>query len=50
MEASGERNFLIDGFPRSADNLQGWEANMTDCADVARVGPRPRAPRLLLGN
>ena len=50
MEASGSRNFLIDGFPRSADNLQGWEANMTDCADVARVGPRPRAPRFLLGN
>ena len=49
MEASGSRNFLIDGFPRSADNLQGWEANMADCADVARVGPRPRVPCFWLG-
>ncbi|KAH8045465.1 cytidylate kinase [Aureococcus anophagefferens] len=36
MEASGSRNFLIDG-SRAADNLQGWEANMADCADVARA-------------
>ena len=33
MEASGKKDFLIDGFPRSADNLSGWEGAMTDCAD-----------------
>ena len=36
MEASGKQDFLIDGFPRSADNLQGWEANMQG-VDVASI-------------
>ncbi|EGB11016.1 hypothetical protein AURANDRAFT_22358 [Aureococcus anophagefferens] len=47
MEASGSRNFLIDGFPRSADNLQGWEANMADCADVARTTEAVMQERIL---
>ena len=36
MEASGKQDFLIDGFPRSADNLQGWESNMQG-VDVASL-------------
>lgn len=28
MAASGRTKFLIDGFPRNWDNLQGWEAEM----------------------
>ena len=26
MEASGQRRFLIDGFPRSLNNYQGWQS------------------------
>jgi len=37
MEQSGARNFLVDGFPRSADNLEGWEVDMAECADVASL-------------
>lgn len=37
MDAAGARDFLVDGFPRSADNLSGWEGAMTDCADVAAL-------------
>lgn len=29
--------FLIDGFPRNRDNLEGWKRNMDDKADVAFV-------------
>ena len=28
MEASGKRQFLIDGFPRSLENLEAWDAEM----------------------
>ena len=28
MLKSGKRHFLIDGFPRNQDNLQGWERQM----------------------
>lgn len=30
MEASGNDKFLIDGFPRNEDNLQGWMRKMSD--------------------
>jgi UMP-CMP kinase len=30
-------NFLIDGFPRNADNLQGWAKLMTGIVNVAAV-------------
>ncbi|RHY35204.1 hypothetical protein DYB32_000341 [Aphanomyces invadans] len=36
MVESGRDLFLIDGFPRNFDNLEGWEAEMTD-VDVAGV-------------
>jgi len=32
--SSGRRNFLIDGFPRNADNLQGWDKVVGSGADV----------------
>ncbi|KAJ8613026.1 hypothetical protein CTAYLR_004052 [Chrysophaeum taylorii] len=32
MEASGSTDFLVDGFPRNLDNLEGWETNMSDVA------------------
>lgn len=37
MEKSGKRDFLIDGFPRNLDNIQGWFNNMTECATVSDV-------------
>ena len=27
MDESGESNFLIDGFPRNDENLNGWNAS-----------------------
>jgi UMP-CMP kinase len=33
----GSYNFLIDGFPRNADNLQGWNRAMQNDADVRFV-------------
>ncbi|XP_063366772.1 UMP-CMP kinase [Cydia amplana] len=30
MQQSGKTRFLIDGFPRNKDNLDGWERVMTD--------------------
>lgn len=30
-------NFLIDGFPRNQDNLQGWQREMSDKANVKFV-------------
>ena len=30
MERSGARKFLIDGFPRNENNLDGWEREMTE--------------------
>ncbi|KAM4721161.1 UMP-CMP kinase [Rhinophrynus dorsalis] len=38
MAASANKNkFLIDGFPRNEDNLQGWERTMDGKADVSFV-------------
>lgn len=30
MQASGKSRFLVDGFPRNKDNLDGWERVMSD--------------------
>ncbi|XP_023939717.2 UMP-CMP kinase [Bicyclus anynana] len=30
MQKSGKTRFLIDGFPRNKDNLEGWERVMSD--------------------
>ncbi|KAL4235491.1 cytidine monophosphate (UMP-CMP) kinase 1 [Mactra antiquata] len=37
MEDSGKNNFLIDGFPRNKDNLDGWNKAMEGVADVKMV-------------
>ncbi|WAR23031.1 KCY-like protein, partial [Mya arenaria] len=37
MEESGEKKFLIDGFPRNKDNLDGWNNAMKGVADVRMV-------------
>eukprot|EP00947_MAST-08B_sp_MAST-8B-sp1_P005181 g5181.t1 len=37
MAKSGKTKFLIDGFPRNADNVQGWYKNVGDAADVRGV-------------
>ena len=37
MEADSKNKFLIDGFPRNADNLDGWEKQMDGKADVKFV-------------
>lgn len=42
MEATMKENenkfrFLIDGFPRNEDNLQGWNSVMDEKADVKFV-------------
>ncbi|XP_022646224.1 UMP-CMP kinase 2-like [Varroa jacobsoni] len=37
MKESGKDCFLIDGFPRSQNNLEGWEKQMSDKADVLFV-------------
>lgn len=37
MEDSGKKNFLIDGFPRNKDNLDGWNKAMDGVATVRRV-------------
>lgn len=37
MVKSGADKFLVDGFPRNADNLQGWERVMNDKAEVKFV-------------
>ncbi|XP_069835581.1 UMP-CMP kinase [Dendropsophus ebraccatus] len=38
MAANAEKNkFLIDGFPRNEDNLQGWDKTMDGKADVSFV-------------
>lgn len=36
MEKSGSSDFLVDGFPRNLDNLEGWFSNMGD-VDVVNV-------------
>lgn len=37
MEASATNKFLIDGFPRNEDNLDGWEKQMGDKAEIKFV-------------
>lgn len=37
MKASGGTKFLIDGFPRNAENLEGWESQMKGVATVKFV-------------
>lgn len=37
MESSGKDRFLIDGFPRNQDNLDGWNKEMSGVATVIRV-------------
>lgn len=37
MEKSGATRFLVDGFPRNEDNLQGWKKIMDPVADVEFV-------------
>lgn len=37
MEKSQKQNFLIDGFPRNRDNLEGWNAAMDSVAKVQKV-------------
>jgi len=36
MEMNGwsQTNFLIDGFPRNKDNLDGWERAMDDLTEL----------------
>lgn len=37
MENSSKNKFLIDGFPRNKDNLDGWTKAMEGVAQVKRV-------------
>ncbi|XP_071119015.1 UMP-CMP kinase-like [Haliotis cracherodii] len=37
MEKSGRQNFLIDGFPRNQDNLDGWNRAMSELTEIKRV-------------
>lgn len=37
MEKSAVKKFLIDGFPRNEDNLQGWREKMDGVVDVKCV-------------
>lgn len=37
MKKSGKERFLIDGFPRNQDNLNGWEKEMKDKVDLQFV-------------
>lgn len=37
MEKSGTQNFLIDGFPRNKNNLDGWNSVMQSVARVQKV-------------
>ncbi|XP_014246681.1 UMP-CMP kinase [Cimex lectularius] len=37
MRESGRTNFLIDGFPRNKDNLEGWQREMEDKAELLFV-------------
>jgi len=34
MKQSGKKWFLIDGFPRNKDNLDGWEQAMSEKTTV----------------
>lgn len=37
MKQSGKENFLIDGFPRNQDNLEGWSRVMADKVNLKFV-------------
>jgi len=37
MTRHASQNFLIDGFPRSQDNLEGWEREMSDKTNLLFV-------------
>ncbi|CAG9826567.1 unnamed protein product [Diabrotica balteata] len=37
MEKSGKEKFLIDGFPRNKDNLDGWNRQVADKVDLEFV-------------
>jgi len=37
MASNGSKYFLIDGFPRSQNNLDGWEKEMSEKANVLFV-------------
>jgi hypothetical protein len=37
MDETNSQRFLIDGFPRSQDNMEGWERDMNDSAIVDSV-------------
>jgi len=37
MKKSGQNKFLIDGFPRNKDNLDGWQREMGDKTNVKFV-------------
>ena len=37
MTSSGKSKFLIDGFPRNWDNLNGWNEKMEDKVDLKFV-------------
>ncbi|EDV93693.1 GH18143 [Drosophila grimshawi] len=37
MKLSGKMRFLIDGFPRNQDNLDGWQRQMADKTDMQFV-------------
>ena len=37
MLESKSRNFLIDGFPRNQDNLDGWNKQIGDKANIKSV-------------
>jgi UMP-CMP kinase len=37
MIESGKENFLVDGFPRNKDNLDGWNRQMGTKANVKGV-------------
>lgn len=37
MNESGNDKFLIDGFPRNKNNLDGWQAKLKDKAKVLFV-------------
>ena len=37
MIASGKDHFLIDGFPRNQDNVDGWEKTINGKVDIQCV-------------
>lgn len=37
MDNNATKKFLIDGFPRNEDNLEGWEKRMNGKVDVKMV-------------